>query len=536
MSELFDECRYDITRFSQRFLDIDPTEPQKKWFSEEPWSVIRMWVAGARSGKSTAGAIKLLHHALFQTRPPKYAHMTHKYILVNVALTLDMASIVFNIALNTATDSHIYRQFLVEKDLKMQPFPQIVVGDGKRGQHGFRSEIWARSSGNPTYLLGKNFDGCCFDESASQPDGLKVLEDVLLMRLVDRSGRLDMISTGNGLNWYRDMYLQTQVSPESMRPAHYMFGMSSSSRDNPHIDQDRININAERLSPEAKMQQIDGLFADINGVFNSFDIEKCYKGQDYSIPIAGITPVEGATYCTGWDFGGVLDPSVCLVARVDVTPAELVYCAEFGGRINPQSFVGDRGVYNQVSKIYHRYPGPVYGDTTGPAGKLIFDTLNNEYGVPLKESDVAGQRGEAKKSLVLSGRNALQGRKIVFPYVPATKPLIDELRFYQLKDVNLKTDYVFAFCILAEGMRKESYIEEEVPNVPSVWAKAGTQIEGCNCRLTSDLAYCLQHHMPIKDSLCCGMEEELRNMIVPQQVGNDYILNGMGIGMDDLYG
>lgn len=518
-TEIYDECRYSIPNFARHFLELDVFDHQRKWFTENVWAVERVFVAGNRAGKTFSAAIKHLHHILYQTRQPKYAKLTQRYVRANVALSLDMAQIAYQIAVNRAQDSTLYRQFILEDECKAYPFPVFVVGDGKKGRKGWRSELWARSTASGAkFLLGKDVDGFNFDEAAFQPDGREVVEKVLLMRLADRSGQIDYTSSPNGKNWYYDLFMETQKPPHLMRPVNYYYGMVSSSYENKAIDHDRLRINEQRFSEAERLQNIMGVFAEVNGVFSGTSIESCYRGIDYSLPVK---PEKDALYIKAWDFAALRDATVGYVARVDRNPAELVFAVKLGGENTGVGFVGAEGIYEQVAKVHHMYPGPTYGDSTGPAGKLILETLTKSYAVPMKESDVAGARGRAKENLIAAGRQALEAKRIIFPYVPGTQELVNQLRYYQLKDENIATDCVMAFCILAEAIRKESFSEELPPDeTAAVWATGrGVATYGdCTCELTNDFQWCRTHHLPIIAGTTCCDGERFEVQTVPRTV------------------
>lgn len=517
--ELWDRGRFSIPQFARDFLDIDPFPHQIRWFTESVWSVERVFVAGNRAGKTFSSAIKHLHHALYQTRNPKYAKMTQRYVRVNVALSLDMAQIAYQIAVNRAQDSPLYKQFILEDECKSYPFPVFVVGDGKKGRKGFRSELWARSTANGAkFLLGKDVDGFSFDECAFQPDGREVTEKVLLMRLADRSGTIDYVSSPNGHNWYYDLFMETQRPPAEMKPPNYYFGMTSSSYENGSIDHDRLRINETRFSEAERKQNVLGVFADINGVFSGTSIEGCYRGVDYSLPV---NPKPGSQYIKAWDFAALRDETVCIVVCIDEKPAEVVYVGHWGGDGSGIGFVGDGGIYEQVARIHSMYPGPTYGDSTGPAGKLVLETLTKQYGVPMQESDISGSRGRAKENLIAAGRQALDARAVKFPYVTATQKLVSQLRYYQMDDENMATDYVMAFCIMAEAMRKEGFTEAPLP--PESGAAWGTSTSGpildeCDCEFNNDMTWCRTHHLPLNPGEACCKGEQLKTMVASVQV------------------
>jgi hypothetical protein len=108
-----------------------------------------------------------------------------------------MSKIVTDYCLRMGLDSKLFSRFIIENEIKTAPFPVIPIGTSKSQRVGaFRSEIWARSSAKDArYLLGRKFDFVNYDECARDPHGDKILDEVLRMRLADRSGRIDMTST-----------------------------------------------------------------------------------------------------------------------------------------------------------------------------------------------------------------------------------------------------------------------------------------------------------------------------------------------------
>ncbi len=137
-SEIWESSRYNVSTFSERFLGITPNPKQDEWFRGSPWAVESCFTAGNRAGKSFAESIEALHSALFQTRPSKYAHMTNIYNVVCLSLTMDMSMVVYGTAMTMALDSPLYRQFVIEDEIKGYPFPIIPICDGKKGKKGFR--------------------------------------------------------------------------------------------------------------------------------------------------------------------------------------------------------------------------------------------------------------------------------------------------------------------------------------------------------------------------------------------------------------
>ena len=83
--------------------------------------------------------------------------------------------------------------------MTVSPYPRLEFGNG--------SIIEARSTQRRgLYLLGHDYDYFIFDEVAFEDEAEFVVNEVIKMRLADRMGTLDLVSTPNGRNWfYRKM-------------------------------------------------------------------------------------------------------------------------------------------------------------------------------------------------------------------------------------------------------------------------------------------------------------------------------------------
>lgn len=451
--EMVDLAQSDV--LWDRIKSIEPMGEDEVWdLSINPALGHQNFVAGdIIVHNSWSAAVKCLHHCLYQTRHLKYASMTDRYVAINLSITLDMASIVWDQAYVWALDSPLYRKFLIENECKRTPFPTMVIGGGGKGRGTWRSELWARSTvKRGKYLLGKDFDFVNYDEAARDPDGPSVREDVLLMRLTDRHGRIDYTSTGNFQNWYYSDFIRARNEYDERGDKANLYAQTGSSYENPHIDHDKLKRNEERLGEEYRKQNIYGGFASGAIVFQPYDIEKCYRGQDYALPVA---PVKKGEYVGGVDLGRVQDPTVILVTRIDMRPAQLVYAKEMGG---PDVTWDD--IYKEINIIHRQYNNAFFLiDSTAQAGDIHVQTLQNQYSMKRFEGyNFAGTSGK-KKDLISVGQRALQGKWIVWPYIAT---LYDQLAFYDWDDKHLKTDWVMAWCLMAMAYQRETWIEDDM--------------------------------------------------------------------------
>jgi len=454
-SELVERGRMDIVQFTKDFINFPPPieslhPGQVKWAHNFIWTPERMIGCANRWGKTTVAAVKLLHHAFFQTRLPQYSELTHDYTAISLSITLDMAQIAWNFAVMLAQNSPLLKRFIVDIK-KRDPFPLLVLGDGDK----WRSEIWARSTANKgVYLLGRAFDFVNWDEAAREPGGRFILDDVLRMRMADRQGRLDMTSTGAGKNWFwKQCELGRKNGPYHLQ---YYF-QTGSTYENPSISVDRLEDAKGRMSEAMVKQNIYGEFIDFATVFPIADIEQCYRGIDYSLirtPDQAQREIttfpRDASFVFGVDLGRKRDPTVILGSRTDISPAHIVYAQEIGNEEHWD------GIYDAISKVYHTFRDPLTViDATSLGGDISVDILRGErYNVHnIIPYSFAGRGGSQKEHLIQVGQMALQQKAIIWPYIPE---LYDQLGMYDYKDVHLATDWVMAYCMMAEGIRQSS--------------------------------------------------------------------------------
>jgi hypothetical protein len=466
-STIFHRGRYDIVQFGRDFCDFDVVdengeehEGQAKWLQENLFASERVLACGNRWGKTTASSVKLRHHALYQTRLGKYSEQKHNYRACALSLTLDMARIAWDKCFFDGMMHPLFKQFIVEKECRLHPFPQMVIGEG-RGGEGFRSELWARTTAREaSYLVGHDFDFVSWDEPSREPKGQMILDDVLRMRLPDRDGRLDLIATGNGKNWYYGYYMAMKENYDKGSGNHY--AQTGTSYDNPFISHGALDRAQNRMSPELVRQNVFGGFADTGHIFPIDAVQACYaqnyfQDEGYTFPEK---PKANATYVGGVDFGRLRDKTVLLIARSDVSPARIVNAGVWG---NETSWPD---IFKAIAEMQNKYNrAPLLGDATGSAGDITLDTLINSYSVRITGHQVGGS-SERKKNLVLKGQHAIQGQRIVWPYVPMLQTLTDQLIFYSENDKGLDTDWVMAFCLLAFQLDMAHGIETAIEAMP----------------------------------------------------------------------
>ncbi len=463
--EIWERGRYDIVQFGRDFCDFDATAvgPEKlphvgeiAWFTNHPWARERFLACANRWGKTISASVKLRHHLLYQTRKARYAHLTNEYRALSLSMTISMARLAFDDAFYGGMDNPLYRRFIVDDECHVaprDPQPIMVVGQGGRSQGIWRSELWARGTTKAArHLLGIDLDFANFDEAARDPNGKQIREDVLLMRLLDREGRLDYTSTGNGKNWYWELFMAGRKDEEGKR----FYSQTGPVHENPSIPREAIEDAESRMSAAMREQNIYGGFADV-GVFFSFEaIQSCYKDVEYYMPV---DPERGAGYVMAGDFGRKQDKTVVLVAETDTLPAKIVFGEAMGlGTEYPDW----PDIFKRVAEIHRTYNNaPLLIDSTAMGGDMAYQLLPSEYGVSSIDGHQIGGHRKTKESLLITGQQALLGRKIIWPFVPALREMCDQLAFYVVEDKNISTDWVMAFCLLAEQLQRKVYQEPD---------------------------------------------------------------------------
>jgi len=269
----------DPSHFAKVALGLTLHSGQQQWLarSQQRENVL---VTGNRWGKSFVSAVKLLHHAIYRPRARCFDR-AGRYRAVNASITQDQANIVFDTAVRLARES-AWLEPLIDT-IKRTPFPTLRFSNG--------ATIEARSTQNRgEYLLGNDYDLFVFDEVAFESDPEYVVEEVILMRLADREGKLDLVSTPNGKNWF---YLRARDIIEKKRPGYFQSG---DSRENRFISKAYLEERVTHFSEARLKQNIQGQFVDAGGEV----LQGAYVDRALArfAPIASTTPV---TYISGWD-------------------------------------------------------------------------------------------------------------------------------------------------------------------------------------------------------------------------------------------
>ena len=391
---------------------------------------------GNRWGKSLVQAIKIAHRLLFQIRNPRYDRDKH-YVIANVSITLDQARIIFNEAVRLLRRLP-YCDYLID-DLVVTPFPMLRLTNG--------SVLWARSTQRRgEYLLGHDFDFISFDEAAFEPAADYVVEEVLMMRVVDRAGQIDYVSTPRGKNWF---YRKSQEIA-ARGPNGYV--QRGDSRDNPHLPADYLERTITRLSPQRRAQNIEGQFVDLgNEVLREEDIQRALAlwvspRADTHIAAScgsalGLTARPGRHYVHGWDLARKRTWTVGITLDITDRPFQLVAFERFQHRSWPS-------VITAIRQRHAQYGGRVIIDATG-LGDVVLSELTD---IGAQGFNFGERGGKAKSELIATLEHAFITGSVAIPMIEMTNvdgdywSLPNELREFSWDD-NQHCDAAFALAL-----------------------------------------------------------------------------------------
>lgn len=313
-----------------------------------------MLVTGNRWGKSFVCALKILHRAFFRIRNPRY-DLCHKYRIVTASITQDQADIIFNQVVRLARQSELLEPLILK--LTRTPFPRLLFSNG--------SLIEARSTQNRgEYLLGNDYDYFVFDEVAFETDPEYVVEEVIQMRLADREGMLDLISTPNGKNWF---YLRYRDILEQKRPGYIQSG---DSRENCYISSTALHDRLNNFTERRVKQNIMGQFVDSG--------REILKGEyiDRALDSVGnydriAAHAARKSYYSGWDLARKRTATVGITIEVVGAHVKIVALERF------RQFDWNV-VIAKIKSRQKQYPGQLLVDATG-LGDVVVEQLRDYH-------------------------------------------------------------------------------------------------------------------------------------------------------------
>jgi hypothetical protein len=453
--------RHDPDGFARNILDIDPHEGQTRWLNNSAASE-NILVTGNRWGKSQTAAMKRIWKCIYRKgwTPEIRAAQERKHELYrsrNVAMTAYQAGLVWHKAFAMLQGPKA--SWLV-KDVKWTPFPTIEFVTGAI----FDARSTAREG---VHLLGDSIDDLNWDEAAFETHFVQIRDNVLRMRLVDRRGKLDYTSTGNGRNEFGRYFLDAMAHKESALGAYAQTGPSY---ENPYVPHDQLDLNAKRMSDQKRRQNINGEIVDGGGDFfaaedleiarttlageldlNDESVFKVLAVDDEDIiawvqlfpnPAAPDQPwrlrYPSHRYIHGWDLADKRDWTVGSTWDLSTPRATLVEFERFHKR-------GWDHVYARIRDRQRRYGGNTYLDLTG-VGDVVGDQLSD---IGAEGINFAGK----KEQLLEGWRILINLRQVRWPEIT---PWVDEHSWYTgpKTDAKLIKDCVMSGAVAGWFMRR----------------------------------------------------------------------------------
>jgi hypothetical protein len=270
---------------------------------------------------------------------------------VTASITLDQAKIIFNMVLRILNNSCRIEGLI--KKTTMTPYPRLILGNG--------AIIEARSTQRRgEYLLGNDYDYFIFDEVAFDDDAEYVVNEVIKMRLADRNGRLDLISTPNGKNWFYRRMKELQDRP------HDTYIQSGDSRENVHISSRYLNMQLKYLSEKRVAQNIMGQFVDsggevIPGKYIDLALIEGIPSLDY------LQPQRGSHYISGWDLARKKTATVGITVEIQNGKCRVTALT----RIKKWDW---NIILEKIRTQQKQYPGRLVIDATG-LGDVVISQL-----------------------------------------------------------------------------------------------------------------------------------------------------------------
>lgn len=341
----------DPAFFARYFLGVELHPGQKQWL-EQSTKRENVLVTGNRWGKSFVSAVKLLHHAIYRIRRLEFDG-SGRYRAIVASITQDQANLVFHQVVRLALQSEIVSPLI--DHLTWTPHPKMILGNG--------ATIESRTTQNRgEHLLGNDFDLFILDEVAFETSPEYVVEEVILMRLADREGRLDLVSTPNGKNWF---YRRAREIADGRRRGYFQTG---DSRDNTYISRRYLEERVEYFTESRLKQNIMGQFVDaggevLKGAYVDAALQRAREFGERSTSSESF-------FISGWDLARKRTATVGITVEVTNGTARLV-CLE---RLKMLDWAI---VIEKIKQRQERYPGQLVVDATG-LGDVVVEQLS-EY-------------------------------------------------------------------------------------------------------------------------------------------------------------
>lgn len=465
--ERLEEYRYDPIGFCREVLEMQPHEGQQRWLVNST-ATENALVTGNRWGKSHIAAAKRIWRCVYTKGWTAKIRALAKrngqrYQSLNASITADQSKLVWFKAEAMLKGR---KAAALVQDIKLTPFPVITFLNG--------SQFEARSTaGDGRHLLGHDYDDVNWDEAAYEKKFEHIRDNVLRMRLVDRGGRMDYTSTGNGRNEF-GRYFLTGLPGEKKDPD--LYSQTGPTFENPNVDHARLQKNMARMPERMRRQNILGEIVDAGGGFFSIeDLEACvseklteqmrillldaeeqiahaeiYAGYDDGIGgVPWHNKYPNHRYVHFWDIARTTDWTVGITLDTSAN-LRLVEFERFqpGEAREDDPRTGWAYVYERMRHRHRKYQmGDVASGSHNGTSRTYFDATGVGQTVEEALKDIRATGfvyTETSKDAILTDlQSALSLRTLEFPMIPV---MYDECKFYEREDKSLVQDCVMALA------------------------------------------------------------------------------------------
>jgi hypothetical protein len=320
----------------------------------------------------------------------------------------------------------------------------------KRPDGQWHSSIEFKSAENDDNLRGFGVHFAILDEAAriSRPS-----YESVWTTMTQTDGRMVIISTPKGRNWFYDEYQKGEKSfllPGDVDPNPEWLSIRMPTWTNPYVKVQRIMTMRKNMPADVFEQEIAARFMlESAGVFRGIDA--CIKlglVDGMGRPLNEL-PLPGQRYVMGVDLARKRDYTVIFV--LDVLRRHVVYFERF----NSMSWAVQKARIIEVSRMYNR--ARIWMDGTGLGDPIVSDLQN--AGIPV-ECFIISNR--SKQELIEKLRTDIEFQRITFPGIPV---MLRELRAFEYEinsNGNIKysappgqhDDCVIALALADYGLNK----------------------------------------------------------------------------------
>jgi hypothetical protein len=477
------EGRHDIVFWAWRFLGI-ALHPDQRLFARaatqttaDGWHVHWRDIAvsaGNQAGKTLDLAVIVLHHCFYKfgLRPPEtddpdaverwakapydWFHVSYRQVVarhvfreirriaqgVHPAQTDRLTGVSRGCPLTKAFPNVILTETIEDG---LYEWVKIDPSFGGAQIHFRNTDEKAKS------ILGNPANGLSFDEAASEPYLLEIIDNVLHARRATTGGPIYYISTPD-FNDFQFPDLWDSGDPESghRQPKHISLRLSTRANIGYGMSQAEFDDLVANKDPWWIEQHIDGKFVEAkDAYFTAADVKRVFSDEvpegdpGLELPLLDEQePVPGKSYVQGCDVGLAKDPSpiVTLEYRrktlVGVRIREIASPATVPAIINQAregSLLFGRGVGACMTVL----------DSTGLGGKMFLEGFNEAIW-PVLQFDFAGRASKKLdmlgdvKTLVEKDAIRLPGRGRLW------QKLRRQMLGYRITDKKIEQDLVMA--------------------------------------------------------------------------------------------